>query len=945
MSGITTALLISMTIGLTGAVVNAGAATISLNWVHVNTTQAPPGRVYAAMSYDSLRSRTVLVGGSNSPSSNFADTWEWNGTNWTLRTPATSPPGLIGAAMVFDSGRGVSVLFGGGLTAGLAPAATWEWDGTAWTQRSLALAPSARLWHAMAFDSARGRTVLFGGNGQGVDLGDTWEFDGITWTRLFPTASPSPRYGAAMAFDSVRNRVVLFGGRSNSAGRLADTWEWNGTNWTQVSSSTAPFPRSWHSMAFDSRQGKTILFGGDHVSPGHLGPINDTWTWDGSAWTQVVTTSAPSPRAGQAMVYDSGRGKTVLFGGTDEGFPGVFYNDTWELGTADADLAISGVPGNITTSATSPGGAVVTYALPSPIDEAGDSPAALVSCAPASGSTFAIGTTTVTCTATDSDDTPSTVSQSFAVTVLDTDLALTNMPANITVNATDPSGAVVTYTPPTALDEAGDATTIAVGCDLASDSTFAIGTTTVTCTATDADDTPSAASQTFTVTVLDTDLAITGVPADITTNATSSAGAVVTYTSPTAIDEASDNAAATVSCAPVSGSTFAIGTTTITCTASDADDTPSTVSQFNVTVLDTDLSIAGVPANVTTNATSPSGAAVTYALPYAVDEAGDSPAATASCAPASGSTFAIGTSTVTCTATDGDDAPSTVSQSFTITVLDTDLAITGGSANITTSATSPSGAAVTYALPTAIDEAGDSSAATIGCAPASGSTFAIGTTTVTCTATDADDAPSTVSQSFTVTVLDTDLAITGVPANITTNATSPSGAVVTYALPSAVDEAGDSPVATVSCAPASGSTFAAGTTTVTCTAGSADDIPTNVSAIFTVTVVVDLKVAVSITPSTATTGTVVTASVPLTNNALVSRTVSVVGTFTFVSPTGQTNTVASSNMTITLAAGQTVSRSFALKVSKQMARGTYTFTVTASDVTGSVSSSSTFKVT
>jgi hypothetical protein len=942
MSGITTALLI----GLIGAIGNADAATTSLNWVHVNTTQAPAGRVYAATSYDSLRSRTVLVGGSNSPSSNFADTWEWNGTNWIQRTPATSPPGLIGAAMVFDSGRGVSVLFGGGLTAGLAPAATWEWDGTAWTQRSLAVAPSARLWHAMAFDSARGRTVLFGGNGQGVDLGDTWEFDGITWTRLFPTASPSPRYGAAMAFDSVRNRVVLFGGRSNSAGRLGDTWEWNGTNWTQGSSSTAPFPRSWHSMAFDSRQGKTILFGGDHVSPGHLGPINDTWTWDGSAWTQVAPASAPSPRAGQAMVYDSGRGKTVLFGGTDEGFPGVFYNDTWELGTPDADLAISGVPANITTNATSPGGAVVTYALPSATDEAGDSPAATVSCAPASGSTFAIGTTTATCTATDADDTPSTVSQSFTVTVLDTDLALTSMPANITVNANDPSGAVVTYTLPTALDEAGDGSTPTVGCDSSSGSTFAIGTTTVTCTATDADDSPSTVSQSFTVTVLDTDLAITGVPANITTNATSSAGAVVTYTSPTPIDEVSDNASATVGCAPASGSTFAIGTTTVTCTATDADDTPSTLTQtFTVTVLDTDLAITGVPANITTNASSPSGAVVTYALPSAVDEAGDSPATTVGCAPASGSTFAIGTTTVTCTATDADDFPSTLSQSFTVTVLDTDLAITGVPANITTNASSPSGAVVTYALPSAVDEAGDSSAATVGCAPASGSTFAIGTTTVICTATDADDAPSTVSQSFTVTVLDTDLAITGVPANITTNATSASGAVVTFALPTAIDEAGDSPAPTVSCAPTSGSIFAAGATTVTCTATSADDSPTTVSATFTVTVVVDLKVAASITPSTATTGAVVTASASLTNSALVSRTVSVVGTFTFVSPTGQTNTVASSNMTITLAAGQTVSRSFALKVSKQMARGTYTFTVTASDITGSVSSSSMFKVT
>src|SRR5258708_22443159 len=51
---------------------------------------------------------------------------------------------------------------------------------------------------------------------------------------------------------------------------------------------------------------------------------------------------------------------------------------------------------------------------------------------------------------------------------------------------------------------------------------------------------------------------------------------------------------------------------------------------------------------------------------------------------------------------------------------------------------------------------------------------------------------------------DTDLGLANVPANITTNATSPAGAVVTYTPPTVVDEAGDSPAATVACNHASG---------------------------------------------------------------------------------------------------------------------------------------------
>ncbi len=248
-----------------------------------------------------------------------------------------------------------------------------------------------------------------------------------------------------------------------------------------------------------------------------------------------------------------------------------------------------------------------------------------------------------------------------------------------------------------------------------------------------------------------------------------------------------------------------------------------------------------------------------------------------------------------------------------------------------------------YTAPTAVDEAGDGPAATVTCAPASGSTFAIGATTVNCTATDADEAPGTASQSFTVTVNDTDLALTGVPGNITVNATSPSGAVVNYTAPTAVDEAGDSAAATVSCIPASGSTFVIGATMVTCTAISSDDGQTTVAATFKVAVLVDLRLAASVTPSTATTGMVVTGSISLTNSSFVSRTVIVVATFSRVSPKGPV-TVASYKVTINLAAGQTVARSFTFKVSRESPQGMYTFSANATDVTGSVSSSATFKV-
>ena len=71
-----------------------------------------------------------------------------------------------------------------------------------------------------------------------------------------------------------------------------------------------------------------------------------------------------------------------------------------------------------------------------------------------------------------------------------------------------------------------------------------------------------------------------GMPADIATT-TTGASTVVTWTDPTATDDV--DPAPTVGCTPPSGSAFDLGTTTVTCTATDATGN-STSATFNVTV-------------------------------------------------------------------------------------------------------------------------------------------------------------------------------------------------------------------------------------------------------------------------------------------------------------------------------------------------------------------------
>ena len=196
-----------------------------------------------------------------------------------------------------------------------------------------------------------------------------------------------------------------------------------------------------------------------------------------------------------------------------------------------------------------------------------------VICTPASGSTFELGTTTVTCTAT--DEAGNTASESFTVTVVDTTAPALTLPADMTIEAAGPDGAAATFTA-TATDLVdGD---VAVICTPASGSTFSLGTTTVNCTATD--EAGNTASGSFTVTVVDTTAPVLTLPADMTIEAAGPDGATATFTA-TATDLVDGDVA--VICTPASGSTFALGTTTVNCTATDAAGNTASGS-FTVTV-------------------------------------------------------------------------------------------------------------------------------------------------------------------------------------------------------------------------------------------------------------------------------------------------------------------------------------------------------------------------
>lgn len=219
------------------------------------------------------------------------------------------------------------------------------------------------------------------------------------------------------------------------------------------------------------------------------------------------------------------------------------------------------VPGDITETATSPAGAVVSFTATA-LDLVDGSVG--VTCTPSSGSKFAIGTTLVSCSASDSRGNPSI--ETFRVIVTEQPEPPVD-PNDITAEATGPDGAVVTFD--LGLDDRGRPIT----CSPASGSMFVLGATQVSCSS----------GQTFTITVVDTTPPVLTLPSDLSAEATSPAGAVVTFSA-----SASDlvDGSVPVVCTPPSGSTFALGTTTVSCTATDAHDN-SAEGSFDVTVVDT----------------------------------------------------------------------------------------------------------------------------------------------------------------------------------------------------------------------------------------------------------------------------------------------------------------------------------------------------------------------
>ncbi len=275
--------------------VAAGAGTTSGPFVFSGSlprvTSEPPGRVFAAAAAVSDGDHVVLYGGQDPASSatpGLGDTWVYDGTHgWVAKcgttAPATAPcpPGTrVGAGL--GTGPDGVVLYGGfanSLGDGSLEADTWRWNGSVWTQVCAggACGPGPRAAFAMAGNGTK--VVLFGGLTSTGQVNDTWAFDGTSWTQTcgapLPTAcGPAPLAASSMAWDGTH--FVLFGGADVSGGGAAvdDTWIFDGVAWTKACGSSnggtacGPPGRGFGAFSYaphtnKALQGAVLLVGGD----------------------------------------------------------------------------------------------------------------------------------------------------------------------------------------------------------------------------------------------------------------------------------------------------------------------------------------------------------------------------------------------------------------------------------------------------------------------------------------------------------------------------------------------------------------------------------------------------------------------------------------------------------------------------------------------------------
>jgi hypothetical protein len=313
------------------------ASPSTLSWS--NVTQAPtnPQSTTGDTVYDPATAQLLLVQELESGSEYGTQTWVWTGSQWSpqalLPSPNLAPTFGTSVNVAYDTATSQLVLFDDG---------TYVWTGTVWNEMTTDYPQSNLGYYStapMAYDAASGQLILVTGDPDSEDTPviptATWNWNGSAWVELDPATSPPPRFSGAIAYDPATSTVVLFGG-FGATSYLDDTWTWDGTDWSLATTSTSPPARSGALMAYDEATSQFLLYGGEGATGGGGNQaLQDTWTFDGTNWTDE--SPATTPDTGISLSDDLATNQLVLlaYGVDNQGS----YSETWTWDGANWDNA------------------------------------------------------------------------------------------------------------------------------------------------------------------------------------------------------------------------------------------------------------------------------------------------------------------------------------------------------------------------------------------------------------------------------------------------------------------------------------------------------------------------------------------------------------------------------------------------------------------------------
>jgi hypothetical protein len=218
--------------------------------------------------------------------------------------------------------------------------------GCDWVQVTAGAQPPAG--GVLTYDAKHGEVVLFAPSrpsaGEVLGPGQTWTFDGASrrWVRRHPPTEPAVT--GVIGFDGKSGTVVLLGSPLYDGScrdtASAQTWTWDGTSWTQQHPAHAPdecSARGNTTMTYDPAT-RQLLLASDPISAG----VAHDWVWNTKTWRPVG-----GSMGGAAVAYDPSCHALVSFGGAGGPSP-VYWSDgetrVWD-GRRWSRLLAGGGPG------------------------------------------------------------------------------------------------------------------------------------------------------------------------------------------------------------------------------------------------------------------------------------------------------------------------------------------------------------------------------------------------------------------------------------------------------------------------------------------------------------------------------------------------------------------------------------------------------------------------